>query len=334
MPAKKEAFSNRISLFDYDLDRYKEEEIKEINECVPYKDTQTVTWINVDQVPPAHFLEELGLGFEIHPIVLGDIVNVNQRPKIEILDDYIYVVLKMLHWDDDDQKTYTEQVSLIIASKFLISFQQGVKGDVFETVRKSIRKGGRIRGGGTDYLAYKLLDSVVDAYFRILEKIGEKIENLEEILIRNPSTKNLHHLNALKKQTLELRKNVWPLREVIGVLERGDSRIVKKGTRIFLRDVYEHTVQVIDGMETDRDLLSGLFDIYLSSTSNRMNAIIKVLTIITTIFMPLTFLSGLYGMNFAHLPGNESRWGFWIMVSAMTLISLSMLAYFRKKKWL
>lgn len=334
-PKINEEPQNKITVFDYDEKKYEEKTVKTIHECVRFKDTSTVTWINIDNVPPVEFLSEMGLGFDLHPVILEDILNTKQRPKVEITDDYVYVILKMLYQDETDKKIICEQVSIIIAKKFVISLQQGIEGDVFQKIRDHIRKPKtRTRQSGTDYLGYRLMDEIVDNYFRILENFGEKIENLEDELITNPTPKTLKTLHNLKREILTLRKYAWPMREVVNILERGDSPLIKKHTSIYLRDLYEHTVQVIDAIETYREVLSSMLDVYLSSISNKMNSIMKVLAIITTIFMPMTFLTGLYGMNFKYMPGLGSLWGFPILAGAMLLIFLFMLVFFKGKKWI
>ncbi len=326
---------NKATVFDYDAKHYEELEIKKIKDAVRYKDQETVTWVNIDNVPPAEFLSELGLGFDLHPVILEDIENLDQRPKVEALEGYIYVVLKMLTLDEAGRKIKKEQVSLILADKFLISFQQGITGDTFEPVRRLIRKDGtRTRSSGTDYLAYELIDSIVAGYFTILEKFEDRIEQIEEELDKNPTSKTVRSLHQLKREILRFRKHVWPLREVINILERGDFPLIKKSTRIYLRDVYDRTVQVIDTIETYRDLLTAMLDLYLSSVSQRTNAVMKVLTIITTIFMPLSFLAGVYGMNFTDMPGVDTSYGFPIMLAVMAIIFVGMLKFFRRKGWL
>lgn len=313
-----------------------EKETHDLADCVHYKNTPDVTWINIDNVPPLNFLSELGLGFDLHPVILEDIANPNQRPKIEILDDYIYLVLKMLTPDKAGKHVFvSEQVSIIMASKFVITLQQGVRGDAFDHPRELIHKEKtRIRSLGTDYLTYELIDGIVNNYFKVLEDFGERIEDLEAELIKNPGQKTLRSIYALKREVLGLRKAIWPLREVVDILERGDSRLIKKETRIYLRDIYDRVVQAMDTLETYRDMASGMLDIYLSSVSNRLNGVMKILTIITTIFMPLSFLAGLYGMNFRHMPGLDSPIGFDMMVGVMATVFIGMLLFFRKKGWL
>jgi len=292
----------KITVIDYDQAQFKEKEVKRAEECFPFKDKPTVTWINVDGIHDISLIEQIGKHFDMHSLVIEDIVNTAQRPKYEDFGHYILVVLKMLYYDDDECQTNSEQVSLMIGTNFVISFQEK-EGDVFNAIRDRIRNAkGRIRKMGADYLAYALIDAIVDHYFIILEKFGEKIEGLEEGLVTNPTPETLQATHELKREMIFLRKSVWPLREVISGLQRAGSSLIQKSTGIFLRDVYDHTIQVIDTVETFRDMVSGMLDIYLSSISNKMNEVMKVLTIIATIFIPLTFIAGVYGMNFRHMP--------------------------------
>jgi len=323
-----------ITLFDYDRERYEEKELKSVEECFPYKDTPTVSWINIAGIHQVEIMEKIGNHFGIHPLAIEDILNTGHRPKMDDMDDYLFIVLKMLNYNEEDDEIDAEQVSIIIGQNFVISFQEK-EGDVFEPVRERIRKNrGRIRKMGADYLAYALLDSIVDNYFTILEKIGERIESLEEELVENPSTQTLQEIHSLKSGMIFLRKSVWPLREVISELERGESPLIKETTVIYLRDVYDHSIQVIDTVETFRDMISGMLDVYLSSISNKMNEVMKVLTIIATIFIPLTFLAGVYGMNFKYMPELEWYQGYFAVLCVMVVIGIGMVIYFRKKKWL
>jgi len=279
-------------------------------------------------------MDKLGDCFSLHPLVLEDILNTDQRPKIEDHGEYIYIVLKMLH-KVNRAEFAAEQISIILGKNFVISFQEGIKGDAFDLIRERIRSGkGRIRGFGTDYLVYSLIDAIVDNYFVILEEIGERIENIEDELVKNPQAQTLHRIHGFKREMIYLRKAVWPLREVISALERKESPLVKDTTSIYLRDVYDHTIQVIDTIESYREMLSGMLDIYLSSISNRMNEIMKFLTVIGTIFIPLTFIVGIYGMNFEFIPELKWRYGYFIVISGMSAIAVLMLFYFKKKKWL
>ena len=331
---EKKAETLKITIMDYDEVHFEEKEIKTIDECFIFKDKPTVTWINIDGLHQVAILERMGECYGLHPLVLEDILNTDQRPKMEDYGEYLYIVLKDLDYDDKSSQIEPEQISLILGPNFVFSFQER-EGDTFGTIRDRIRNSkGRIRKMGADYLAYSLLDSIVDNYFIILEKLGEKIEFLEEKLVTQPTPETLQIIHHLKREMIFLRKAVWPLREVINGLERGESSLIKESTRIYLRDVYDHTIQTIDTIETYRDMVSGMLDIYLSSVSNRLNSVMKVLTIIATIFMPLTFLAGVYGMNFRFMPELEWRWGYPFIWLVMVGIGVFMFLYFKKKRWL
>lgn len=332
---KKRIEKVRIRIIDYDETHLEEKEARSIEECFPFKDKPTVTWVNIDGLHEVEIMEKIGKHFSLHPLVLEDILNTEQRPKIEDFDDYIFIVLKMLHYDQNDNEVKAEQISIIVGQNFVLSFQERV-GDIFNPLRERIRNAkGRVRKMGADYLAYNLMDAIVDNYFTVLEKLGEQIERTEEELVTNPTPETLQTLHNLKREMIFLRKSVWPLREVVSRLERGESPLIKESTGIYLRDVYDHTIQVIDTVETFRDMLSGMLDIYLSSVSNRMNEVMKVLTIIATIFIPLTFVAGIYGMNFEYMPELKWHWvyprAFWIVIAG---IAGFMLFYFRRKRWL
>jgi magnesium transporter len=324
----------RITVIDYDERNFQEKQVATVEECFAFKRTSTVSWINVDGIHDASIIEKLGEHFDLHPLVLEDILTTGQRPKCEDYDNYIYTVLKMLSYDDKGEMIRSEQVSLVFGSNFVISFQESV-GDVFEQIRDRLRNDkGRIRKMASDYLAYALIDAIVDGYFVILEKLGEKIEHMEEQLVVEPTNKTVQQIHSVKRELVFLRRSVWPLRELINGLEKTESPLIKKSTDVYLRDVYDHTIQVIDTVETFRDMVSGMLDIYLSSLSNRMNAVMKVLTIIATIFIPLTFISGVYGMNFKYMPELGWRWGYAAVLLVMAVVVVIMLIYFKKKKWL
>lgn len=324
----------RITIIDYDETQFQEKEVETIEECFPFKDTQTVTWINIEGLHQLEIIEKIGKQFNIHPLVLEDIANTEQRPKMEDFDDYIFLILKMLCFEEDKNVIKAEQVGLILGSNFVISFGEG-EGDVFNPVRERIRNGkGRIRKLGPDYLAYALIDVIVDSYFLILERIGDRIEYLEEDLLDEPRPETMQAIHSLKGEMLLFRKSVWPLREVISSVERGESDLVRESTVIYLRDVYDHTIHVIDTVETFRDLLSGLLDLYISSVSNKMNEVMKVLTIIATIFIPLTFIAGVYGMNFRYMPELEWRFGYHMILLVMLITGAGMVIYVRKRRWL
>lgn len=324
----------KISIVDYSKAKFQEKEVKSVRECLPYKDKLTITWINIDGVHEMKVIEEIGKHFNLHPLILEDIVDTDQRPKIKDFVNYIFIILKMLYYDKNDNEMKVEQVSLILGKNYVISFQER-EGDVFNSIRERIRNNiGRIRKAGADYLIYALIDAIVDNYFLIIEKLGEKIENLEDKVISRPKPANLRVIHKLRRDLIFLRKSVWPLREVISFLEKGESPLVLESTNIYLRDIYGHTIQVMDTVETLRDIISGMLDIYLSSASNRMNEIMKMLTIIATIFIPLTFITGIYGMNFQNMPEIKWVWGYPVVVSIMVAIGIGMLIYFKRKKWM
>ena len=324
----------KITIVDYSEAKFQEKEVKSVGECFPYKDKSTVTWINIDGVHEMRVIEEIGKHFNLHPLILEDIVDTDQRPKIKDFGNYIFIILKMLYYEKNDNEMKVEQVSLILGKNYVISFQER-EGDVFNSIRERIRNNiGRIRKAGADYLIYGLIDAIVDNYFIIIEKLGEKIENLEDKVISRPKPANLRVIHKLRRDLIFLRKSVWPLREVISILQRGESSLILESTNVYLRDVYDHTIQVIDTVETLRDIISGMLDIYLSSASNRMNEIMKMLTIIATIFIPLTFITGIYGMNFQNMPEIKWVWGYPVVLLGMLIIGIVMVIYFKRKKWM
>lgn len=323
-----------IEVIDYDEENLKEKEIKNIKDIIPLKEKPTVTWININGIHDVEIIKKIGDIFKLHPLLMEDIMNTGQRPKMQNFEDYIFVVLKMLHYNDKEGKVIVEQVSLILGPDYVISFQE-VEGDVFETIRDRLRNAkGRIRKKGADYLLYALIDAIVDNYFIILENFGERIEDIEEELISESKVETLHAIQRIKREMIYLRKSVWPLREVVNSLEREESTMIEKSTDIFLRDVYDHTIQVIDSIESYRDVVSGMLDLYLSSISNKMNEVMKILTIFAAIFIPLTFIAGIYGMNFNFMPELNWRWGYFGIIIFMLSVGITMLVYFKRKKWL
>ena len=324
----------KLSVINYDDANFQEKEVRNVEEAVSIRKKSSVTWLNIDGVHQPEIIEQIGKSFGVHPLVLEDIANTGQRPKMEDFDDYIFVVFRMLRFDETENQTKTEQISMVLGPDFVVSFQER-EGDVFDIIRERLRNNkGRIRKMGADYLAYSLIDAIVDNYFMVLEKLGEAIEEIEDKLVSNPRSETLQIIHDLKRETVFLRKSVWPLREVISRLERSESPLISKSTFVYLRDVYDHTIQVMDSVDTFRDTLSGMLDIYLSSVSNRMNEVMKVLTVIATIFIPLTFIVGIYGMNFKVMPELDQPWGYPAVLLLMLAIAVVMLAYFRRKKWL
>lgn len=324
----------RITVIDYDSSHFQEIEIKEVRECFVFKDTPAVTWINIDCLHRVDILEKLGECYGFHPLVLEDILS-DQRPKVEDYDDYIFIVLKMLSYrkDNGEESIDSDQLSLILGPNYVVSFNEK-EADIFKPLRDRLRTGkGRIRKLGADHLAYSMMDTAVDHYFEILEKLGERFEDLEDQIVISPEPTSLSTIYNLKRDMLFLRKSVWPLREAISSLQRLDSPLVSESTKIYLRDLYDHTIQVIENVETFRDMSASLLDTYLSSLSNRLNEVMKVLTVISTIFIPLTFIVGLYGMNFKYMPELDSPMGYPSVIALMIVVAVVMLAYFKKRKW-
>ena len=324
----------KIKILDYDENQITEKEAATIEECFPFKDVPTVTWINIDGLHEVDVIEKLGNHFGLHPLLLEDILNTEQRPKLEDSENYVFLIVKMIQINEEDNDIKSEQVSIVLGSNFVISLQER-EGNVFEPVRERIKKSRwRIRKLGSDYLAYALLDAIVDNYFIVLEKIGEKIAETEQQLSENPTPETLNQIRELKKDMIFLRKSIWPLRELINNFERVDSSIVQESTVVYIRDVYDHTIQVIDTIESYRDIISGMLDIYLSSISNRMNEVMKVLTIFASIFIPLTFVAGIYGMNFENMPELKWQWGYFGLLGLMAVIVIVLIFYFKRKRWL
>ena len=324
----------RIRLMDYDEHNLEEREIERIEDCFAFKESPSITWINIDGLHDTSIIERIGERFDIHPLVLEDILHTDQRPKVEDFENYLFIILKMLFTNEGSSMINTEQFSLILRSNLVITFQER-EGDVFDPIRERLRKGkGRIRRMGSDYLAYALMDAIVDNYFIVLEMLGEQIESLEAELMKDPDQNTMRTIHNLKRELIMLRRSVWPLREVINRLERDETYLIQEKTTVFLRDVYDHTIHIIDSIETFRDMVSGMLDLYLSIISNRMNEVMKLLTLIATIFIPLTFIAGIYGMNFKHMPELDWNWGYPAVLVLMLVIGIIMVLWFKRKRFL
>ena len=316
----------------FDDDHHEEMNPDSVDACLPFLKKKGVSWLNINGVHDIELIESIGQHFDIHPLVLEDIVHTGQRPKFEDYHAFLFVVLKMIYLQNNE--IVSEQVSLVINKHAVLSFQE-VAGDVFDPIRERIRnKKGRVRNMESDYLAYALMDAIVDHYFVVLEYLGDEIEAVEKELLENPTPSTMQKIHALKRELILLRRSVWPLREVISLLERGESELIQSKTLPFLRDVYDHTIQVIETVETYRDMLAGMLDTYLSTVSNKMNEVMKVLTIISTIFIPLTFIAGIYGMNFEFMPELKSPLGYPLVWVVMLLVAAGMVVFFKRKHWL
>jgi magnesium transporter len=323
-----------ISVMEYDEAHFTEQTVGRVDELVPFLERPTTTWITVEGLHQVDIIEAIGERLNLHPLVREDIVNTTQRPKMEDLDDYLFLVFRTLQYDDETSRLGSEQISLILGTNIVVCFME-TANPLFDAIKERIRTAkGRTRKAGADYLAYCLLDAVVDNYFDILEKLGERVESAEEELVTNPTRQTLQTIHTFKTDLIFLRRAVWPLREVLNRTMNADSRLIEESTVPYLRDVYDHTIHAIDTLETFRDIVSGMLDIYLSSVSNRLNETMKVLTIIATIFIPLTFLSGWYGMNFKTMPELEWRYGYVMVICVALSMATAMLIFFRRKGWI
>ncbi|MHA2273619.1 MAG: magnesium/cobalt transporter CorA [Candidatus Hodarchaeales archaeon] len=330
---EQELEKTRISLINYDESRFLEKDAEKVEECSAFRDRSGVTWIAIEGVHEINILEKLTHEFGFHPLVQEDIVHTIQRPKADQYETYLFIVLRSLHYNEEEELK-SEQVSLALGQNYVVLFQEK-KSDIFDPIRKRIKNAkSRIRMMGADFLAYSIIDAVVDNYFISLENIGEKIEDLEDELLIDPTPETLLMIHTLKREIILLRRTVWPLREVIRRLEKQESPFVQDTTQIYLRDVYDHTIHVAETIATFGETLSAMLEVYLSSITLKTNEVMKVLTIIATIFIPLTFLTGIYGMNFEHMPELSWSWSYPLVWSVMFTTALLMLAFFKKKDWL
>lgn len=324
----------RITILDYDETGVRERDISRVEECLQFKDSASVTWINVDEIQEPGLLETFGRVLGFHALMLEDILNMDQRPKVEDHGDYLYVVLKMLDWNAERGEIDIEQLSLVVGPNFVISFQERA-GDFFDPLRARIRESvGRTRKLGADFLAYSLLDLVIDHYFIVLDRLGDRIEAVEEEVMTRPRPETLQRIHDLKRELIFVRKAVWPMKEVIASLRHLDTPLIAKSTGVFLRDLQDHIVQVIEGVETFQNLASDALDTYLSTVGNRTNTVMKVLAVFSAVFMPLTFITGIFGMNFHHMPPLDWPWGFPGTLIAMGILGVLMVLFFKRMRWL
>ena len=324
----------KISMLCYSEQDWTEQQFDNVDDLLSHECSADVNWIHISGIHMVDVIEKIGNKFKVHPLVMEDIITTDQRPKVEDNKDYVYIVLKMIHYFSEKKSIEFEQISMVVGSNYILSFQEN-DNDTFQPIRDRIKKvNGKIRTKGVDYLAYAVIDCIVDHYYIALEYLGEKIESLEDELMLDPGPNVLKEIHTLKTEMLFVRKAIWPLREIINALARGDSPLFLHDTLIYLRDVYDHVIQIIDTIEMYRDMVTGMFDIYISSVSYKLNEVMKILTIIATIFIPLTFVVGLYGMNFKYMPELEWEWGYPAVLIFMAIISIGMIRYFKNKKWI
>jgi len=322
-----------ISIVDYTLENFEELTCKSPEECTPFKEKDSVSWINVNGLHDTQAIEKLGKIFNLHPLLLEDILNTGHRPKVEEFDECIFFTLKVLEITDT-KKVISDQISFVLGDKWLISFQEKKTGLYDGLIQRVKESKGNIRKLGPDYLFYRLIDTIVDNYFIVTEKLSEATIELEPRVLKSPDNKSLQDIQQLKKQLIKFRKFVFPLREAIASLQREGYDLIQENTIRYIRDVYEHVLHVIDTIETHRDTMASIMDLYLSGVSNKMNEVMKVLTIIATIFIPLTFIAGIYGMNFENMPELHWKYGYFGALTVMLIIIVIMMFYFKRKKWL
>lgn len=322
-----------LSVFRYNADRIEEHSIHSLSEL----DTDTgndILWLNVHGLHDPALMAAIGQRFGLHPLVLEDILNTDQRPKVDMYDDYLYLVTRFFTYESGQMQVSSEQISIILGERFVLSFQERPTGS-FDPIRERLRANkGLLRKSGADVLAYALLDMIVDKYFVMLEQISDDCEKLEDQLLHKPSDAVLQSIHKLKRETMDLRRAVWPLREIINTLIRNEFGFFQENTILYLRDVYDHSIHFIESLESLRDLLAGMLDIYLSSISNQVNKEVRTLTVVTMLFMPATLISGIFGMNFDNMPLLQNYWGFWIALAIMLLVAIGMGLHFWRRQWL
>lgn len=331
---KKKALETRLNVLTYSEQQVKETQGNTLEEVLPNQSSAGVTWIQVEGLQNVALIEQLAKTYRIHPLTIEDILNVEQRPKVEEFENYLFITLKVLTWNPKKSTFTTEQISFVLGKDFLLSFQER-ENPYFTPICERLKNNTnqRMRQQGADYLVYRLMDAIVDYYFVVLEGLGDQIEDIENSIITDPKPQNTRTIYRLKRQLMIVRKAIWPMREAVSHLTQMEDTFTSF-TRIYLRDLYDHVVQAIDTVETCRDILASMLDVYLSSLTNRMNEIMKTLTIIATIFIPITFIASFYGMNFQNMPELHWRYGYAMVIGLMVLMTLGMCVYFRRKKWI
>jgi len=326
----------KIEMIAYDASGATVSTPKSLTECACFDEDAKITWVNIKGLQDMDMNNQAGEVFKLHPLVLEDIVNTGQRPKMEELSDGgLFVVVKTLDYNEKECSVTQEQVSFVLGKRYLLTFLEHSGADVFEEVRKRLlSQKGKIASLGPDYLLYALLDAVVDHYFVVLERMGEDIEEIEEMLLSRPKPANLEALHNLRREALFLRRQIFPMREVVAGLEKSGLALIAENTTYYLRDLYDHTIQVMDTVETFRDMLNGMVELYLSNISLKLDEIMKVLTMFTSLFTPLAFLAGVYGMNFKFIPELELKYGYFYLLGVMGVIAIGMVLFFRRKGWI
>ena len=329
-----DAKPSRIVLIDYDQSHAIRKVDVTPNALTPYLGTNTISWMDVQGLGSERVLKQIGEIFKLHPLLLEDVVNVPQRPKVEDYNEQLVLIVQMVRPNANEEGFESEQVSFVLGTRYLLTFQEEEIEDCFDIVRERIRANqGKVRQEKADYLMYLLLDSIIDGYFPVLEDYGDRIEDIEDELAMDPNTNQLKEIYVIRRELLALRRAIWPLRNVTNMLVRGESSLISSEAQIYFRDCYDHVIQILDIVETYRELASSLMDAYLSSMSNKMNEVMQVLTVVSTIFIPLTFIAGVYGMNFEYMPELHTRWGYIACLGLMTAIAGGLILFFWRRGW-
>ena len=327
------AHEHKITVVNYNKAAVKKHTVQTIEELLPYKTTDTITWVIVDGLKDVSIIDAIGHHFDIHPLVLEDILNTHQRPKFDEFNDYLFIVVKAISLRNEEFNIEYEQISILILNNFVFTFREKPDARFDPILNRLDNNKSQIRSLGTDYLAYVIMDTVVDEYFALQDAFDELIESVEDSLLSDPSSQTLATIQKIKRELIFLRRSVSPLRELLAAIHRSESPLLNEKTKRYFGDIYDHAIRIIEAMESYRDLIAGMLDIYLSSVSNRLNEIMKVLTILSSIFIPLTFFVGIYGMNFQHMPELKLTWTYPALLAFMLAVALMMIGYFKRKKW-
>ena len=324
---------NKITVIDYNKSTTEKRTIESIEELLPYKNTDTVTWVIIEGLKDVSIIDAIGQHFDIHGLVLEDILNTHQRPKFEEFDDYLYIVIKAISLEKESFDIQYEQISLLLLNNFVFTFKEK-PDDIFAPILNRLSNGkSQIRDHGADYLTYVIMDTIVDEYFALQDTFDELIETIEDELLTNPAAQTLTTIQKIKRELIFLRRTVSPLRELLAAIQRSDSTLINERTKRYFGDIYDHAIRIIEAMESYRDLIAGMLEIYLSSVSNKMNETMKVLTVFASIFIPLTFIAGVYGMNFEYMPELKWKWGYPALWAVFIGVSVFLLKFFKKKNW-
>ncbi len=333
MPHREEAEQIQIQVFDFSADHIEEKKFSAITTCFPFRDSHHISWINIDGIRKQD-VEQVCAHFGIHYLITEDILSVGQRPKMDEMDPILFCLLNMLYFNDTTNAVETEQISIVLGKDFVLSFQEDATRDVFDPIREKLRvNNSKLRQSGADYLCYALLDMIVDNYYVVMEKLGERIEIIEEKIIRSSNTRSLAEINNLRKELIVLKRNVSPVRDLINGFIRSDSDLLEEKTTKYFKDIYDHIVQANDLAENYRDMMMNLQDLYLSNVNLKMNEVMKVMAVVTCLLAPATVIGGIFGMNFDKLPYIHHPYGFYIAVSLMLIIPIWMIIVFKRRGW-